>query len=111
MNYHQKKFRPVSNTPNAETSEETVFLYKQKENILTSTYRGGQIKIGHLLGIVDEHGHIEMRYQQINHKGEIMTGTCLSTPELMPNGKIRLHEKWQWTSKDESFGESILEEI
>jgi hypothetical protein len=29
----------------------------------------------------------------------------------MKNGKIRLHEKWQWTSGDGSKGESILEEI
>jgi hypothetical protein len=27
------------------------------------------------------------------------------------NGKIRLHETWQWTSGDFSSGTSIIEEI
>ena len=111
MNYDQKRFKPVSNSDNAETSGETIFLYEQKGNILTSSYRGGQIREGHLIGLVDHQGHIEMRYHQINQSGELMTGICRSTPELMENGKIRLHEKWQWTSGDQSEGQSILEEI
>ena len=44
MNYNNKKFKPVSNTDNGETSEDTIFEYRQRDNILTSTYSGGQIK-------------------------------------------------------------------
>ena len=51
-----------------------------------------------------------MRYHQINHKGEIMTGKCSSKPEILPNGKIRLHETWEWTSGDKSKGTEIIEE-
>ena len=40
-----------------------------------------------------------------------MTGTCISTPEILETGKIRLHEKWQWTSGDKSKGESIIDEM
>jgi len=111
MNYHNKKFRPVSNTENGETSEETIFEYKQEGNILTSEYKGGQIIKGHLIGKVDEEGNIEMVYHQINAKGEIMTGKCLSKAEILANGKIRLHETWEWTSGDFSKGKSIIEEI
>lgn len=111
MNYNNKKFRPVQNSENGETSEETVFEYKQTGNILTSEYKGGQIIKGHLIGLVDEDGTIEMRYHQINNKGELMTGICLSKPELSKSGKIRLHETWQWTSGDKSSGTSILEEL
>lgn len=77
MNYNNKKFRPVQNSENGETSEETIFEYKQTGNILTSEYKGGQIIKGHLIGLVDEDGTIEMRYHQINNKGELMTGICL----------------------------------
>ncbi|WP_291725908.1 n-acetylglutamate synthase [Bernardetia sp.] len=111
MNYHNKKFRPVSNTENGETSEETIFHYKQEGNILTSTYTGGKILKGHLIGMVDEKGNIDMRYHQVNEKGELMTGVCKSRPEILENGKIRLHETWKWTSGDLSEGKSILEEI
>ncbi len=111
MNYNNKKFRPIVNSENGETSAETIFVYKQEGNVLTSSYKGGQIEIGHLIGLVDSKGNIEMRYHQINKNGELMTGICSSTPEIMPSGKIRLYESWQWTSGDKSKGKSILEEI
>lgn len=111
MNYNNKKFKPVSNSENGETSEDTIFEYRQKDNILTSSYSGGQIKEGHLIGLVDTDGNIEMRYHQVNLQGELRTGTCISKPEIMDNGKIRLHETWEWTSGDKSKGNSILEEI
>lgn len=111
MNYNNKKFRPVENSENGETTGETIFEYKQKGNILTSEYQGGQILNGHLIGLVDKNGNIDMRYHQVNTKGELMTGICFSKPELTEDGKIRLYEDWKWTSGDKSSGKSILEEI
>jgi len=110
INYDGKTFRSTSNTGNGETSGETVFHYKQVNNILTSEYSGGKIKYGHLIGLVDENGNIDMRYHQVNEKGELMTGTCQSKPEILKNGKIRLYENWEWTSGDNSKGQSIIEE-
>lgn len=110
INYHLKTFKPIQNSDNGETSEETLFLYKQEGNILTAEYAGGKIIKGHLIGLVDQQGCIQMRYHQINDQGEIMTGMCISTPEILPNGKVRLHESWEWTSGDYSKGQSIIEE-
>lgn len=110
INYNDKTFVPVCNSENGETSSETVFLYKQDGNIITSDYSGGNIKKGHLIGLVDTFGNIDMRYHQINLIGELMTGRCTSKPEIMDNGKIRLHESWQWTSGNKSKGKSIIEE-
>jgi hypothetical protein len=53
IDYNGKIFRPISNTENGETSNETVFIYKQIGNVLTSEYSGGKIKMGHLIGLVD----------------------------------------------------------
>jgi len=111
MNYDNKIFRPISNTDNGETSKETIFHYKQIGKILTAEYRGGKILKGHLIGIVNNAGEIDMSYHQINLTGEIMTGICKSKPEILPNGKNRLHENWQWTSGDNSKGNSIVEEV
>jgi hypothetical protein len=110
MNYNNKIFRPISNIENGETSNETIFKYRQTGNILTSEYSGGKIISGHLIGLVDENGNIDMRYHQVNNAGEIMTGICKSIPEILENGKIRLHESWEWTSGDKSKGQSIIEE-
>jgi hypothetical protein len=110
MNYNGKIFRPVANTDNGETSGDTVFVYKQNGQLLTAEYWGGKIEYGHLIGLVDTQGRIDMRYHQLNTEGELMTGICQSVPELLPNGKIRLHETWEWTSGDQSKGESVVEE-
>ena len=111
MNYNNKKFRPIKNSKNAETSSLTVFEYKQEGNILSSVYQGGEIIKGHLIGIVDKLGNIEMVYHQVNKKGELSTGKCTSKPQILANGKLRLHETWEWTSGDQSKGQSIIEEI
>lgn len=111
MNYNSKRFRPISNSENGEVSNDMIFCYEQIDNILSCTYTGSKIKRGHLIGLVSENGTIHMRYHQVNQNNELMTGTCISTPELLKNGKIRLHETWQWTSGDQTKGSSILEEI
>lgn len=111
MNYNDKKFRPVSNSENGDVSNEMIFHYQQEGNVLTCEYQSENIKIGHLVGLVDGEGNIEMRYHQISSIGELKTGTCQSRPEVMPNGKIRLHERWRWTSGEGTSGESVLEEI
>jgi len=110
VDYNGKKFSAISNTENGQTSSDTIFQYMQKGNVLTSVYSGGEIVIGHIIGLVDGEGNIDMHYHHINHEGSIMTGICQSRPEVLPSGKIRLHEKWQWTSGDLSTGNSILEE-
>jgi hypothetical protein len=111
MNYNNKKFKTISNTENGETSSETIFHYEQKGNVLTAVYSGGKIRLGHLIGLVDETGNIDMRYHQVNITDELMTGICQSKPEFLPNGKLRLHETWEWTSGNKSKGTSVIEEI
>jgi hypothetical protein len=111
INYNNKVFAPLSNSENGEVDLGMQFVYQQTGNIVTSTYAGGRIRSGHLIALVDEQGNLDMRYHQVNDKGEITTGICKSTPEQLPNGKIRMHEKWQWTSGDRSEGESLLEEL
>jgi len=111
MNYHNKTFRVQKNSSNGETSSETIFKYKQQGNVVSSTYMGGEIQLGHLLGLVHTDGSITMAYHQVNSKGELLTGKCTSTPEILSNGKIRLHESWKWTSGDRSSGSSILQEL
>ncbi|TLV00823.1 n-acetylglutamate synthase [Dyadobacter luticola] len=110
INYNNRIFKAVSNSENGEVETGMEFLYHQSGNIVTSTYHGDSILYGHLIALVDENGGLDMRYHQVNLRGELMTGICKSTPEIMSDGKIRLHEKWKWTSGDMSEGDSMLEE-
>jgi hypothetical protein len=111
INYHDKKFSVVSNSETGETNSDTIFHYQQERNIVWAKYQGGKVQFGSLIGIVSDEGQIDMRYQQVNEKGGLMTGKCVSTPEVLADGRIRLHEVWKWTSGDLSEGKSIIEEL
>ncbi|WP_374755995.1 n-acetylglutamate synthase [Fibrisoma montanum] len=109
--YDNKRFRSVVNTENGEVGAETVFHYHQDGNIVWADYAGGSIVKGFLLATVQPDGSLDMRYQHVNQAGDLMTGRCHSTPEPLADGRLRLHERWQWTSGDQSSGESIVEEF
>jgi hypothetical protein len=111
VNYDGKTFRSIENSPSGEVGADTLFHYQQSGNIVWAEYSGGEIVRGHLIATADDNGVLDMRYQHVNKGGELMTGVCTSTPETLADGRIRLHEKWQWTCGDHSSGESIVEEI
>ncbi len=109
--YHDKRFRSVSNTSSGEVSEETTFYYQQNGSVISARYEGGNIREGNLLGEVEPDGTIQMSYQHYNLNNEFRAGVCVSKPEILPDGKIRLHESWEWTSGISGSGQSIIEEI
>jgi hypothetical protein len=111
INYNDRFFAPVSNTGNGEVGSSTLFHYRQAGGVVWATYAGGDIRFGTLIATVDEDGRLDMRYSHVNRGGELMTGRCESTPEALPDGRLRLYERWQWTSGDGSRGESIVEEV
>jgi hypothetical protein len=55
-------------------------------------------------------GGLSMRYSHLNAKGEFCCGRCESDLEVLPDGRYRLHERWQWTEPLTSSGESVIEE-
>jgi hypothetical protein len=109
--YDGKRFRSVANAANGEVGAETVFHYHQDGDVVLADYAGGQIRKGALVARVDAAGVLDMRYAHVNERGELATGECRSVPERLADGRLRLHETWQWTSGDRSSGTSVIEEI
>jgi len=111
INYHERFFAPLCNAENGEVGPATVFHYRQRGRVVWGTYEGGEIEFGTLIANAADDGTLDMRYQHVNLRGELMTGRCRTTPEQLPDGRLRLHESWQWTSGDSSAGTSVVEEI
>ena len=109
LNLHNKLFRAVSNTENGEVSSDTIFHYNQQGHVIWAEYSGGEVLKGFLVGVIVKN-QLQFSYQHVNDIGVIKTGQCISAPEILPDGRIRLHENWQWTNGDLSHGTSILEE-
>lgn len=109
MNYHNRRFRAVSNSDSGQVDQNTVFHYRQEGDVLWGTYRGGSIRFGTLTGLVAPDGTLSFAYQHVDLNGEVRSGRCNSTPEILDNGLVRLHEEWQWTSGE--AGSSVIDEI
>lgn len=103
-------FRSVSNTPNGEVGEATRFHYRQQGDLVTATYSGGGVRHGQLLAQLQPDSRLDMRYQHLNDSGQFRIGQCLSTLEVLADGRLRLHESWQWLDGDRSSGTSVVEE-
>ena len=111
INYEARVFRSVANSEGGDVSEATTFHYHQRANIVWATYAGGAVVFGTLLAQVDASGNLDMRYQHVSVDGTFKSGRCQSRPEQLPDGRLRLHERWRWTDGAEGEGESIVEEI
>ena len=111
VNYNGKLFRPVENSDNGQVSSTTLFRYTQDGSIVNGKYSGGDIVTGSLIAIVSDNGSLDMRYQHVDVKGKLKTGKCISIPEVLDDGRIRLHENWEWTCHDFTAGHSVIEEI
>jgi hypothetical protein len=111
IDYHDRRFASVSNSSTGDVGAGTVFHYRQQGDVVWATYEGGDIACGTLIARVLEDGSLDMRYQHVTRDGVIKTGRCASQPEVLVDGRIRLHERWQWTEGSTASGESIVEEV
>lgn len=111
INYEGRRFRSIANSGEGQVDAATLFEYHQADEVVWATYAGGAIRHGTLVATEADDGSLDMRYQHVDREGVLATGRCRSTPELLEDGRIRLHEAWEWTSGLTGAGTSIIEEV
>jgi GNAT superfamily N-acetyltransferase len=113
IDYDNRRFAGVENSAAGQVDAATRFHYHQTGDTLWGAYQGGAIRAGTLVGTVAADGSLQFTYQHVDTDGALRCGRCRSTPEVLPDGRLRLHERWVWTSGDQAgvTGESIVEEI
>jgi hypothetical protein len=109
--YEGRVFRSVTNSAGGDVSGETTFHYHQAGDTVWATYAGGAVRFGTLIAKVDAAGNLDMRYHHVTVDGGFKSGQCRSRPETLPDGRLRLHERWRWTDGAEGQGASIVEEV
>jgi hypothetical protein len=90
---------------------DTLFHYRQQGHAVWATYAGGAVQFGTLIATADDRGRLDMRYQQVATDGTLKGGRCISTPEVLHDGRLRLHESRNWTEGGEGSGTSVVEEM
>lgn len=111
IDYDDRIFASVSNSATGDVGAATTFHYHQIDDLVWATYQGGAVELGTVIARVLPDGSLDMRYQHVTVEGQIKTGRCASRPEILVDGRIRLHEQWQWTEGGTQSGVSIVEEV
>ena len=107
IDLHEKTFRVVRNDgPGAEVNGETVFLYRQQGDVVEAEYRGGKVRAGRLVGVL-EGDVLRQAYVQVNDRGELRSGRSTIAVQVI-DGRIRLVDEWRWDHG--GSGSCILEE-
>lgn len=109
IHYAGRLFRAVALDGEGDVSAETVFRYDQRGDTLLGSYSGGDVDFGSIVGRVLPDGSLTFLYHHRTKGGALRSGSCESTPAVLPNGKVRLHERWEWHGG--GSGTSVLEEL
>lgn len=111
FNYDGRVFKGVENYDDGDLLPDTRFYYHQKDDAVWATIEGGRVKIGTLIAGVQDDGSLVMVWQYLNIDNEFVSGTCYSKPEILSDGRYRLHEQWRVHGPDGIEGTSVIEEI
>jgi hypothetical protein len=106
INYDGRRFRPVGHGPGAPTA-----TYRQSGDLLWAEFGGGHARRGSLTGLCAPDGTLRFAYTMVLDGGEVISGHCESTPEVLADGRIVLHEKWERYGEHAASGESQIEEV
>ncbi|GAA3346926.1 hypothetical protein GCM10020358_59810 [Amorphoplanes nipponensis] len=84
--------------------------YRQHGNLVWGEITGGAVRRGALAGICDPDGVIRFAYHEVLADGSVVVGECVSRPERLPDGRIRLREEWVRHGPHRDSGISVIEE-
>jgi hypothetical protein len=83
--------------------------YSQDGDLVWAEFAGPGVRAGRLVGSCRPDGVIDAAYCLVTAAGDTVAGKCLSTPEVLADGRVRLTENWR--RMDGSTGVSHIEEI
>lgn len=110
FNFDNKRFALIQNSESGQVDSETVFEYKQQDNLVTADYYGGTIKYGKIIADlkVDE---LNMLYQCLTIDNQLKAGKAIAKISMTDKGKIKLSLNWEWLTNGNENGVSEYTEI
>ena len=100
----------IETAANGVVNKDTVFLFTQKDGVVTAQYSGGKVLQGFLVGrIADD--KVQFSYCQLQTDGKLDHGNSLCEVGKTQEGKITLTEHFTWGSRNEKEGVNIFREL
>lgn len=110
-NLNNIRMNVVKTADNGVVNHETIFLFSQKQDMISASYSGGKVVQGFLVGRFLSANQLTFSYCQMQKDGTLDNG--LSTCEVSRNeeGKLLLIEHFEWKSRPGEFGTNVFQEI
>jgi hypothetical protein len=105
------KMNVIKTAENGVVNHETIFLFSQKEGIVSAEYQGGKISKGFLVGKLSTPAQLEFSYCQMQIDGKLDNGVSTCQLSKNENGKITLTEHFEWKSRPGEFGTNVFQEL
>jgi hypothetical protein len=102
--------RTVSGDAAGVVSADTELVFEQEGDTFSSRYRGGKVIDGYLIGRLLADGSLEFRYVQADTDGNLDAGHSTGFLARLPDGRLRLTENFQWTTRPQR-GQNVFEEV
>jgi hypothetical protein len=103
------RMRAVTTASCGQVDAGTAFTFGQRGSTVWAQYSGGGVWIGYLVGTLAA-GRLFYRYSQIDCRGEVHGGRSVCDVARLPDGRLRLVERFEWDSREGS-GTNVLEEL
>ena len=110
FNFNNKRFALIQNSDNGQVNTETIFNYKQDDNLVTADYFGGTIKYRKIIAEL-KGDELNMLYQCLTTDNQLKAGKALAQITLTENDKIKLSLDWEWLTNGNDKGKSEYIEI
>jgi hypothetical protein len=110
VDYDGRVFRSTAKET-AAGSAAPIGRYHQRGDLVWAEFSGGAVRLGRLAGTCAPDGTLRLVYGQVLADGRVVAGECVSTPEWLADGRLRLREEWHRFDSADSTGVSYIEEL
>jgi hypothetical protein len=109
-NYDGRRFRSTA-TETSDGGATPLGHYHQSGDLVWAEFAGGAVRSGRLVGRCADDGTLTLAYSQLMTDGRVVAGECVTTPERLPDGRLRLRESWRRLHGSGESGVSYIEEL
>jgi hypothetical protein len=105
FNFDNKRFVLIQNSESGQVNSETIFEYKQQDNLVMVDYFGGTIKYGKIIADLKD-DELNMLYECLTTDNQLKAGKATAKISLSDNAKIKLNLLWEWLTNGNEKGNS-----
>jgi hypothetical protein len=110
FNFNNRKFALIQNSESGQVTSDTIFEYKQQDNLVTADYFGGTVKYGKIIADLKD-DELNILYQCLTNDNQLKAGKAIAKISLTNQGKIKLSLNWEWLTNGNEKGVSEYIEI